>query len=162
MSFLLLAASLVLFPQVCVACHVSSFSPPLIPPSPFLICTPSLTSHPTLTFTFTLSVTLTPFLSPCACPHPYPCLYLFPCSYSLNHCSSTSTFPLSPLTLPLSPLTLPLPLTGYEVPFVSRIDEVNKLYDKNELTTIEVMSEIDRLLRRDSTRLHGNDPFSMK
>lgn len=45
---------------------------------------------------------------------------------------------------------------------MSRIDEVNKLYDDKVLTTIEVMSEIDRLLRRDSTRLHGNDPFSMK
>ena len=53
-------------------------------------------------------------------------------------------------------------VTGYEVPFVSRIEEVNKLYDEKVLNGIEVMSEIDRLLRRDSTRLHGNDPFAMK
>ena len=50
---------------------------------------------------------------------------------------------------------------GYEVPFVCRLDEVNKLYDKKELTSAEVKFEIDRLLRRDFTRLHGNDPFAM-
>ena len=51
--------------------------------------------------------------------------------------------------------------SGYEVPFVCRLDEVNKLYDEKALTTDEMKFEIDRLLRRDSTRLHGNDPFAM-
>jgi hypothetical protein len=52
--------------------------------------------------------------------------------------------------------------SGYEVPFVCRLDEVNRLYDEKALTTAEVKFEIDRLLRRDFTRLHGNDPFAMK
>ena len=51
--------------------------------------------------------------------------------------------------------------SGYEVPFVCRLDEVSKLYDEKVLTTDEMKFEIDRLLRRDSTRLHGNDPFAM-
>lgn len=48
------------------------------------------------------------------------------------------------------------------MPFVCRLDEVNKLYDEKVLTSVEVKYEIDRLLKRDFTRLFGNDPFAMK
>ena len=81
------------------------------------------------------------------------------------HATNTSIyhfFFISSLFLVLIYYLLGIIIIGYEVPFVSRIEEVNKLYDEKVLNGIEVMSEIDRLLRRDSTRLHGNDPFAMK
>ena len=52
-------------------------------------------------------------------------------------------------------------MTGYEVPFICRLDEVNKLLDEKVLTPAEVSFEIARLHGRDSCRLHGNDPFAM-
>lgn len=47
------------------------------------------------------------------------------------------------------------------MPFICRLDEVNKLLDEKVLTPAEVSSEIARLHGRDSCRLHGNDPFAM-
>jgi hypothetical protein len=73
--------------------------------------------------------------------------------------------PPSPLSLALSYqsyVTAIIPIiTGYEVPFICRLDEVNKLLDEKVLTPAEVSSEIARLHGRDSCRLHGNDPFAM-
>ena len=50
---------------------------------------------------------------------------------------------------------------AYEVPFICRLDSINKLLDEKALTLAEVNYEIAKLQSRDSCRLRGNDPFAM-
>ena len=47
------------------------------------------------------------------------------------------------------------------MPFICRLDSINKLLDEKALTLAEVNYEIAKLQSRDSCRLRGNDPFAM-
>jgi predicted membrane chloride channel (bestrophin family) len=63
---------------------------------------------------------------------------------------------ISPIPLNLSTVSL-----EYEDPLVCQIDVVSDLYDNKTIDKAEYDSEVLRLLQKDHTRLHGNDPFQM-